>query len=606
MRARSIRAALLWTAIMVPAVLAQSAPPRVDPAEWAPPEALVFVGITDVGEFWRGLEKTAMFQLLRDPAVREASGQWAIIGKFVDGFRERLSKLLQTDASNLRSPFGGPLGAYLKAGPEGFSAPPEGALIAGVSDRELMKDYYGKILERFRSAASRHETLSFAAQDIEVFESDDSDASKEEDFEFEADDASDEALSRMVGKLLDQIFAPDSMPSKIALCLTEDRLIVSGTADSVREVLRSDRERSLRGTEDYQALGRKFGSLGTLRFLVNVPRIVELSMAKADEEERAWLNALGLRALGSFIGHVQYGDEQVDGRAEALLMLTGDRSGIPKILSMKNREVEPARSVSADTVFFVSINLNTLELLEEIERMLRQTDPEAADRMRASLQNMTTPSGPLDLRKELFENLREPLTFGLSFARPLAPDSARLLMTLAHRDKAAMDRLLSTFQGLMPGMLTAREQAGTQVYDFGMVGVSLVAAADAVLIGSTTAVEASLNASVSESLASDSAFRRAARFTPREAWGTVYVDSRKMMEAALGMVKHRAALEAAPFNPTAMVALGILKQFTGDMEESKTDAFRRLARYYAPSLLTIETTADGIRMVSVQLKPEPE
>jgi hypothetical protein len=475
---------------------AQSGSNPPDPAGWVPAEALLYLGVTDFEALQSSFRKTAFYRMLEDPASKEAPGQTSLVSKFIEETKSRLAKALQTEPEKLRSPFGGPLAMFLLP-PGGGEKSPQAVLIASVRDRELMKEYYGKIIARLREHSDRHEMIPFGRDEIACFyrepaASDRAGQTRGDEEEAEEDseagggpgELNEEDMSRLVREALDNFFSPDAMPGQIALCLSGERLVMAPTAELIRDMLRGEkRERSLLDLDDYRNLPRHFNPVGPVRFFLNLPKLIELA-TREDEEARKTFSSLGLQSLRSVVGHADYGAEAYDGKFEALVLMSGERSGLPKLLTMKNREVEPARTVSSETVMFASLNINALEVLDEIERMVRQSDPAAADEMRTSLQEVPTPDGKLDLRKELFENLREPLTLAWSFVRPYGPDSPHILLSIGHRDRPAIERLLATLASTT-GMLTQRELAGVQVFDVGVWGFSLAPTGDTILLGNT-------------------------------------------------------------------------------------------------------------------------
>lgn len=610
--------AVVLIASTAAAARAQSGLNQPDPAGWVPADALLYVGVTDLEALLTSFQKTAFYRVFEDPASKAPLGQTFLVSKFIEESKSRLAKILQSEPERLRNPLGGPLAIFLLP-PTGSEKSPQAVLVASVRDRDLMKDYYGKILARLREQSDRHEMVTFGSDEIACFSrlpvaSEGSDQSKgdeaEEEFkdEIAPGDLSEEGMARFVQMTLDKIFSPDALPEQIALCLSGERLVVAGTADLIRDVLRNQKhQRSLLHSEDYRTLMREFKPAGPVRFIVNLPGLLELA-ASESEEARNGFSVLGFQCLRSVVGHVDYGAEDYDGRFEALVQMSGERTGVPKILTMKNREVELDRSVPSETVLFASLNVSVLEVLDEIERMIRQTDPSAADEMRSSLQQVpVAPDGPLDLRKELFENLREPLTFAWAFLRPYGPDSPRMLLSIGHKNRPAMEQLLATLAS-STGMLTQRELAGVQVFDAvaWITGISVAPTGDTVLLGNTPAVEARVHGSPTETLAEDAAFRRAARLVPREAWLMLYVDSYRLGEAALGLARHRDEIERMSFtNPAAMMSVPMLDSLVGvELTEEKVEAARKLLKYQAPSLVTVTTTSAGIRLTSIQLKPE--
>jgi len=624
------RRAALVAALCVLAPLpvrAQSEPPKADPAAWAPEDALFFVGVTDTAQLVEGFQRTAVYRMLKDPALPELSREMNYAARFLEEARKRLAKLLETEPDNLKNPFGG--AAALYAMPPAGTGEPSAVLIVGIADRELLRSQYERVKPRLREAAEHYDTDSVGSFTLDVFrtsrqetaagkadvEGEDKNNEPNESFA-----ASDEAMAKGLADLFDKFLTPANMPPELAICLTDERLVLASTAEEARRALRTEKSgATLAGSEDYKTLGRQFPQAGPIRFLLNLPRLFEWMEREDREQARKTLAMLGAASMRSLIGHVGFAPAPdaaapaggraggVDSKLEVMLLTRGERTGLTRLLSMKNRPVAPPPSVSADNALFASLNVNLAEALDEIERMIRQMDPDAADQMRASLGMFPTPEGePINVRADVIENLREPLTFALGFTKPIGPGALRLLATLGHRSREKSVRMLELLAGLTGGMLIPRESRGTPIYDIPFAGMSLSASNEAILAGATPSVEAALEAPTPErALAADGEFQRAAAHVPPEAWGTLYVDRRRMFEAALQIARNRAALAGSP--AMAMIGQAIMQQMFGrGVDDKKLDSAEQLVKYQSPELITLATTPDGIRMTILLLTPQPQ
>ncbi|MGE0479403.1 MAG: hypothetical protein AB7Q17_02915 [Phycisphaerae bacterium] len=596
---RTLPLLTLWSLLLAPAALAQGE--KSDPAVWAPNDALAFVGIADTEKLWSDFQKTAGYALMKESEGGKGGGSLDLPQQFFKTFQERVAKALDVTPDQLKNPFKGPVALYLTA-PAAKGEEPEPGLVASVGDAATMKKYYETAVRKLKAAADKHESVSAGAHSIDVFTKD-KDAESADSAGDEEDEA-DEPENEFEG-MLDKMFSAESMPPMLALCLTDDRVLAAPSADAVKAALRrnADSDDTLARTEDYKTLQRLFKPVGSAAMLVNLPRIFEI--AKRDDEDFDKLySALGLNGFRSVIGHLQMAGPEFDSKLEVLALVTGDRSGLCKILSMDNRDVAPLASTPADASIFMSLNVNMAKLIDEIERIVRQQDPDMADQMRASMEKMETPDGEtMNLRKDVIDQLREPLAGFLSFSRPYGADSARMLLSLGHRNKAAIDKLF----GMVP-MFVPRDVRGTQVYDFMMGGVSLATTNDQFVAGSTAAVEASLQTASADGLGSDATFKRVAAQAPKEAWFTLYVDYRRFMGSLVGLAEVREKLEEAAQtgNPGAQMTLGMLGMFGEAMSAEHVDASKKLLKHYAPSIATIATTPEGIRFTQVQLKPDKE
>lgn len=587
--------------------------PAVAPAKWAPENALAFVGVSDVTQLISEFKQTAYYRMTQDPSAKNISGQMSLPLKMFEQFKKRLATALDTEPDRLRNPFGGPLALFV--------APPAGdlkgdiqiVLAAGIGDAAVMRDYYDKATRKLREVADNHEKVSFKSYTIDYFTSETKEESEETDeatdpntMDFEDFGGSDEQLAAMMDEMFGSIFSSEAMPEKLALCLTDDRLIAGPNPDAVKDVLRRDGSApSLADTDTYKTMLREFKPLGATRFLVNLSGIYDLIEAVEGDEARDALKLMGARSATAVIGHGLYGGGEFESKGEALVLMSGARTGLAKIFSMENSPVKLPDSVSADNFLYVGVNLDVLAIIDEVERMVRMDDPAQADEMHKDLESIELAEGEsVNLRTEVLANLRPPLTFNMGFQKPYGPDSTRMLLTLGHRDKDALAGFLEKMSNAWVGMLIDREVQGAVVYDAAFGGVSLAVTDSAVLAGVTAALESTLRSpSAENSLSNTADFKTAAALAPKEAWATIYVDSKKMYEAALAMARDKDALRAAQFtNPASIIALQIVEALTMGIEEGDLDAARRLMKYQAPAILTVATTPEGIRLTQIQLK----
>jgi hypothetical protein len=591
----------------------------VDPASWVPADALAYVGVSDVEKLGEEIRGTAFYKLMQDPRARESWGRASLPSKFYEALKARLAQVLDVEPGRLRNPFGGPAAMYFAAANDEGRDEFRPVFVAGIGDATLMRDYYDRVTRKFREVADDHDRISFGSYTIERFttrsravRSEQQDPNDEGLGEAELGffDTDEESLASVLNEVFGRLFSAEAMPERLALCLTADRLIVAPTAEHVTDVLQREQGgASLVDTEAYQTLLRQFEPLGSVRWLVNLAKLFEAMEATEGQEARAALAMLGAASMRSLIGHVLFDDNDFESKLEALLLLSGERTGLAKIFSMENRPLVPPPSVSADNFLYASVNANVPEVLDEIERMIRLDDPDAADQLRARLASMELPEGEtLSLRKELLEKLRGPLTFALAFQRPYGPRSARLQLTLGHSDKPAIDGFLEKVSSAFGGMMMGREAGGALLYDLSYGGFSLVPTDQAIIAGTTNTVEAALQASApARSLAADPTFKRAAALAPSEAWAVVYVDSRRMFEAGVEMARNKDALTAAQFrDPANLIALGIVEALTTRIDQDQVDAARQLARYQAPNIIAVATTPAGIRLTQIRLRPRTD
>lgn len=598
---RIVRSVLVCFAAMCGTTAVAQQP---DPAEWAPSDALAFIGVSDTAELWESFKKSAGYRMMQDPAAEKVA---APTKKIIEGLKAKLAAMTGKSPDGLENPFKGPAALYITAAPGGGPDDVHFVAIVGVGDRDVMRTQFDAGIKKLREVASSYETDSVGSHEIHVFENtatanEDDNASPEDDpFGFQQD-----PMGAVAEQLLKGFTSGETMPEHLAVCLTDERLFVSDAAEAVKAALRRrDASDSLAASSDYRALKRHFKPLGQIRLVVNLPRLIDIAR-KADPGDSKLIAALGAKNVGTLIAHVAIGAKDYDQKIEALLLLDGERTGLAKLLSMKNRPVAPPASISDGTTLYASVSLDAMTVVDEIEKITRVSDPAAADAMRAGMESVPMPSGQMvNIRKDLLEHLTAPLTFGLRFDKPYSLETSHILMTLGHRSRAAIDRFL----GLIgPPYLMARDLRGTQVFDGMMFGIAVAAGSDAVLIGNKQAVDDALQSSSAGRLADDREFKRAAKLAPQEAWLTVYADSRRLNDAIRTLLADPLALQGAMMaHPLAMILANAAMALESDPEaKAAVDATDKLSKYYAPMIITARTTSDGIRFEWVQLTPRDE
>lgn len=586
-----------------------------DPAAWAAPDALAFVGIADIERLERDFRKTSAGRLLADERVKEVA-EMRMLSKFEEQLRKRLAAALDLEPERIRNPFKGALAIFITP-PGSGEEYPGGAFVAGVGDETLTRDYYDRAVRRLKQQSSEHESVSFGSATIDRFvtqrSADEKENSKKPTLEGLGDDDDDdphpdmdeEDIDSVLGGMLDQVFSSRALPERLAFCLTSDRLIVSTDVEQVKAVLRREKSgENLAGSEEYKTIERSLGPVGDVRFLVHIGRLFESMLArpKATDETRKGIRQaqefIGGKGVRAVVGHVHYEGQQYESRMESLVLIDGERSGLAKILSFKPQPTAPPARVAAETMVHLSINIDPAETLREVEAMVRRNDPSAAEAMQREIEAVKLPDDTtVNMRKELVENLRGPLTFGLGFQRPYDAESPRFLFTLGHRNRATLTRLLTTLQSSAPVPLTDRDFGGTPIYDVPM-GFSMSITDDSIFIGTTKAVEAALKPGAeSESLAAEAAFAPLARLCPAECGAMFFLDQRRVAEVAIELSRNEEALMgAAMTNPGALVAQQLAKGMSGEVNKENAEAFRHLIQYYGASIAVIRTVPEGIRL----------
>lgn len=585
-----------------------------DPAAWAPRGALIYVGVPDVQQFWKNLELTTGFKAMKDPELKQLPNRFMLMANFADKFREQLAKTLEIPADQLKSPFAGPLAFYVLP-PASADDKGEPIVVAGVGDADLLKNYYDKAVKKLRDSASKYESETVGSYKVDIFAFDkkankdqDGDAAKSDEMSDNDDDADDDqnGAESMAEQMLAQVFSTKSLPPKLAACIAGERLIIAATKEQVQDALRRERGgESLATSDEYKVFERQFKSKADVRMLVNIRKLIEIGLEKDEESARKTADAMGVKSFRNLYAQVTIDGKTYDSKLEALLEMTGERTGLAKILSLKNRPAALPSTAGAETCMTFSANLVVSDLLDEVERIIRQSDPAEADQMHSAMS--AVPMGEnakVDLRKELFDQLREPLALSVGFTKPYDLSSARAVLSIGHKSKDAIDRFMAKVSEAMPGTLTDRDLRGVHVYDTPFK-MSVAATSDSVLAGSSAAIDTAVVGGAEGGLANDANYKRAAEFLPKEASMMFYFDGRRMLDAMLEVAKDRETLMmSAMSNPANMFAAGMAESY-GEIKPEQREKARKLLDYATISIGAVTTTDDGLRFTMVALPAKP-
>jgi hypothetical protein len=588
-----------------PAVLAQ--PPKQsqpDPAEWVPAHAIFYLGISDTARLVTDAQKTVAYQSFTDADLQSGPFDWSAAAK---SLKARLATVMNTTPDALENPFAGPLALYVTAPPGARLDDSEVVLIAGVGSAELMRRYVDTAVGRLKETADRYEGVSAGGETVHLFTKRKAATTDTQEDEFDFDDAADEGpfgLGGGVEALLDELMDPENLPDTLALCLTAERLIMAQSVDRVRAVLTpAGGGETLADTDDHRTLLNKLKPVGQVRVVLNVPRLLE--MARADATDQAgvqqFMRFLGAGSLRSIVGHARIGVKSYDSKFELLCLMQGERTGLAKLLSQENRPIAPPRWVSAESFAYMSLNLDPPRFLDDVLRMLADSDPDTATTFRMTLEEgMPLPDGQqINWRKDIINNLAGPLVASAGATRPIGAGCLRGLVTLGHRNRDALMRAMTGVTQMFGGA-PPRDYRGTQVFS-DPTGGEMAVTADRLLYGNKSAVEAALTATEAAGLAEDANFGRARRHVPEEAWCVVYFDGRRMIETMVELAKKGAELDPM----SAESGIPMLFQM-GGMDFSDTAKSQKMTKYAAPSILTIAQTPDGVLMTAVGLRPDEQ
>ena len=91
-----MRNAYLWSIVLGLCCAAhvasaqQESAARSDPAAWAPPDAVLFVGVADIDQLWKDYQRTASYAAMNDEAIKEGAANVRLFNKIVEKVKQRL------------------------------------------------------------------------------------------------------------------------------------------------------------------------------------------------------------------------------------------------------------------------------------------------------------------------------------------------------------------------------------------------------------------------------------------------------------------------------------------------------------------------------------
>jgi hypothetical protein len=362
-------------------------------------------------------------------------------------------------------------------------------------------------------------------------------------------------------------------------------------------------------TDDYKSLVQTLKPAGDVRFVLNLPRIIEMIPAAAPSAEakdlRKKIKTYGLDGLGSLVGQCRLGAASYEWKVEALLLLGDNRAGLVKLLGAENQPAGPPPDVGPDTCAWLTCNLDVPQWLDAAESgLLSASGPRTAGAGKSWMEQKLPTGETINLRTAFLDYLRGPLTlsFGVSPA-----SGVRILTTLGQSNQEAVTKFLTG--PFMQDYLQVRDASGTQVFDVTALpflsapGLAVAVTADRLLLGSTTAVEAALKPPASSAPTEGETWKRAARYVPEQAWLTLFVDNRKLLDSLSDLAKK------PPKPPAGSPDLGsvILAYVMQGLASGGADAaatLDRVRRYATQAVYTIDSTPQGVEFTAVELRPE--
>ncbi len=407
-----------------------------------PPETILLVEIDDFSELRTQFEKTDLYKLYKDPAMRH----------FIDDLKARWQERKKNEGDD-------EIPGILRD----VDVWPQGRIAIAVVLDERAKDM-------------NDPPLLFITQwgegTVKVKEAVDKSVEKaiENGARREAEDYRGVGIITMTDKTSDTF----------SYCFMDDCLIGSVHPDALKFVIAQIKgagSPTLGDDDDYNATLRALDSPGDGQagFYVNIKQLVKTALAEdADGQARTIINNLGLSNVISLAGTVDLvGGPGGTPLGKALLKIDGEKKGICRMLDVESEGLRIPRFVPASSSSVSVIHLNIKKAFDELGNILGNFSPQMA----AMLYMPLVPSSsqgepPLILKTGLVDHLGSQIVLAQSTKKP-SPDSSdaaptgQLLMAIAIDNRNALEKSLSSLHStfIAPNNPDARrELLGHTIY----------------------------------------------------------------------------------------------------------------------------------------------
>jgi len=607
-------------AACTPFLIATEARAADDPAAWAPGDAAFYLGITNGDAFVKAVKKTSNYQLLHDPILKDSVAPWT---EFATKLEKMAADKLGLDNPKQLELY--PHGAVALFGilrlPNGEGD--EGDAHAGCvmdmgEDLDAAKRLAHTVVEKALAHEGRRSTKEIAGTEITTIRFAQKEPSDDADVEAAAspeETGGDDEIAELIESLPIEEAAKAAIadmlrtmepPDEFAFAFVDSKLVLTSDTETAAQAVRrlkKGKEGTFAGSSAMKTLRRHCDADAQVQVVVNLPLIIDLA-SKEDPEAAKVNRGLGLDALGPAVTTFNLAPEHgVNARVTGFLEIKGEVTGIAKLLKMKNTKTAPAATIGADAVLYGSINLNPSEILAEVLEITGRIDPQAGEQMRAGMKVPQQDGSELDVQKDVVDHLTGPLFGMMTAAKPYDADHVNAMIALGHRSRAGVAKLLAL---LPPGMLIPRDMMGSTIYESPMLPVLGLGAALTervlVVLGTKGLVESYIRAEGREGggLADDPDYKKIARMMPKQSCAVMYANDRAYFEAQAAIDKAGdAATEPPMYSPAgAFLRYFLLQNYVGE----GTPEAAGLAKYFGPSMVTLTTEPEGLRLDVLQIR----
>jgi hypothetical protein len=371
---------------------------------------------------------------------------------------------------------------------------------------------------------------------------------------------------------------------------------------------------SLAQSKDYETLKKRCAPLGQVNVFANLPLLIGMA-AEMNPEFKKQREPLSLDKIGAVVGTLDVAPkERVSAEFRGFLPVAGDRTGLAKMLTenVVNKPLLEASPFPDSTIFSAWYNFKFETLIDEVYEIQRRTDPEGAEAFKAGLKIPISEEKTLDVEK-LFKSFALksfalPLTLQLAMSPPYKSENVSMLLSLNHTNREAVAQLFS--MPMLTQFMMKRDFLDQPIYDSMFPPGLSFALTDAMLaIGNTPGVERIIRSAANKggpTLASDPQFQFAARMAPPAVWHGTYVDTHKLLTAALTLHQQAKAAAENPDDGQIDLSFDMTGQFLTQLRDIPFDEIENpeeLLKYAPVFLSTATSVPEGMLLYSNVTEP---
>jgi len=617
------RAARVMVCLSVIGLLAAANPVRAEAdkgSQWAPAEAVFYLGCGNVHELFEAYKTTEAYKQSKDPKLEKSQGQFMemlkpqineLLGEMGFGSVEELEKMGMADMMSDKLHPRGAMCIFAAAGPDlgGDKGPrPDLAVVADMGeDFGRFKELFEKFIQTRLDKGGKKDTTEYNEVSIVTISNEGgAKPAKDEDSSDDEESGDDEDSESSSG---------GDAPPPVTYAFKDKTVLICSNVDVAKETLRRMKEKQpdcLAGSEDYGSLERACSPVGQIRIFFNLPRLLTLVEKYDKGSDVKTMEKLGLKDWKPVVGTVRIASPKgVESSMQLNVPMGSAGKGLAKLLAMKNGPIAPPAHIDADTSMLMNIHVSPGQFYDDLLALMDKVDPDAAKSMRADDEiSMGEKEEKMSVRNDILGNMDAPYNVAVGIRKPFGPGSLRFLMTLAHKNRAAIEKLMGFAP---PGLFVKRDLMGQQVYDIGQLpiqGISMAVTDKLIAVGGERSIEATIRSSTgkADSLADAPAFKSIAQHLPKECWFTIYADGTRINRFLTAIMKQSDSADSEEpkksddEEPLSTMISGFLPMMlAGAGPGMSPEVLEAQQKYAGRTLFTIGTKGDSIdiNMVSV-------